>query len=80
MGPAGERRVRREAQWRRDLRLLADMHKALRQTVLELPEPLLSRRAPRSPFDNLSLVTGIAAHDLYHAGQIQMLKRLQRRR
>lgn len=67
------------AQWRRDLRLLADMHKALRQTLVELPEPLLSRRAPRSPFDNLSLVSGIAAHDLYHAGQIQILKRLRRR-
>ena len=50
------------AQWRGDLRLLADMHKALRQTLVELPEPLLSRRAPRSPFDNLSLVSGIAAH------------------
>jgi hypothetical protein len=24
------------------------------------------------------LVRGIAAHDLYHAGQIQLLKRLQR--
>lgn len=66
-------------QWRRDLRLLGDMHKALRQTVLELPEPLLARRAPRSPFDNLSLVTGVAAHDLYHAGQIQILKRLRQR-
>jgi hypothetical protein len=25
----------------------------------------------------LDLVTGVAAHDLYHAGQIQLLKRLQ---
>jgi hypothetical protein len=27
---------------------------------------------------NLALVTGIAAHDLYHAGQIQLLKKLMR--
>jgi hypothetical protein len=25
---------------------------------------------------NRALLTGIAAHDLYHAGQIQLLKRL----
>ncbi len=60
------------------MRLLAEMHAPLREAVPELPEARLKRRAPRSPFDNLSLVTGIAAHDLYHAGQIQILKRLQR--
>ena len=68
-----------DAQWRRDLRLLAEMHKALRDTVAALPQNRWARRAPRSPFDNLSLVTGIAAHDLYHAGQIQLLKRLRPR-
>ena len=26
--------------------------------------------------DQAALVTGVAAHDLYHAGQIQLLKRL----
>ena len=26
---------------------------------------------------NLELIAGIAAHDLYHAGQIQLIKRLQ---
>jgi hypothetical protein len=25
---------------------------------------------------NLAVVSGIAAHDIYHAGQIQLLKRL----
>ena len=65
------------AQWRRDVRLLTDMHRALRQAVVEMPEKALRARG-RGPFDNLSLVTGIAAHDLYHAGQIQLLKRLRR--
>ena len=55
------------------------MQQKVAAIVLELPEALLSRRAPRSPFDNLSLVTGVAAHDLYHAGQIQILKRLHSR-
>jgi hypothetical protein len=65
------------AQWRSDLRLLADQHRVLRQAVASLPDKAWAKRAPRSPFDNQSLVTGIAAHDLYHAGQIQLLKRLR---
>ena len=59
------------------MRLLIDMHLALRQAVSDVPEEALRARG-RGPFDNLSLVTGIAAHDLYHAGQIQLLKRLRR--
>jgi hypothetical protein len=66
-----------EGEWRADVRLLTEMHKALRQTVAELPERALAKRAAGSPFDNVSLITGAAAHDLYHAGQIQLLKRLQ---
>ena len=67
------------AQWRRDVRLLTEMHRALRQAVADLPEKALRGRSGGGPFDNLSLVTGIAAHDLYHAGQIQLLKRLRGR-
>lgn len=71
--------VAAERQWRRDVRLLADMHLALRQAVAELPESALAQRDARSPFDGFALVSGIAAHDFYHAGQIQILKRLQQR-
>jgi hypothetical protein len=28
----------------------------------------------------MELVTGVAAHDLYHSGQIQLIKRLMRAR
>jgi hypothetical protein len=31
-----------------------------------------------STVSNFELIAGIAAHDLYHAGQIQILKRLAR--
>ena len=37
----------------------------------------LGRRAPGGTTTNLALITGIAAHDLYHAGQIQLLKKLR---
>ena len=69
----------RAVQWRSDLRLLADQHRALREAVTGLSDKAWAKRAPRSPFDNQSLVTGAAAHDLYHAGQIQLLKRLRKR-
>jgi hypothetical protein len=37
----------------------------------------LARRIGRSAVTVRALVAGVAANDLYHAGQIQLLKRLQ---
>ena len=65
-----------EAAWRSDRLLLDRMHGLLRQAVRELSSREL-RQTPRgSKVSNLSLLSGVAAHDLYHAGQIQILKRL----
>jgi len=63
-------------EWRGDRQLLAEQHRQLRAAVAAAPRPRLSRRAPGSPFTYAALVRGAAAHDLYHAGQIQLLKRL----
>lgn len=65
-----------ERQWRRDLRLLDDTHRTMRQAIAGLSAAQLERTPAGSKVDNLSLVTGIIAHDLHHAGQIQLLKRL----
>lgn len=54
-----------ERAWRADVALLANMHRQLRAAVI-------SSRSPRHDF----FISGAAAHDLYHAGQIQLLKRL----
>jgi hypothetical protein len=62
--------------WARDLALLADEHRQLRACVAGLGDEQLEARAPKSPFTFAALVRGAAAHDLYHAGQIQLLKRL----
>jgi uncharacterized damage-inducible protein DinB len=64
-----------DALWRADLRLLEDAHRALRRAVAgisvrQLHRPLTGGRTA------IWLVSGIVAHDLYHAGQIQLLKRL----
>lgn len=65
------------AAWKRDVALLASEHAALRAAVEACPASRLSRRAPGSAFTYGALIRGAAAHDLYHAGQIQLIKRLQ---
>jgi hypothetical protein len=65
-----------EAAWKADVRVLAEVHATLRGAVAALPASRLGSRAGSETL--LSLVTGAAAHDLYHAGQIQLLKRMQR--
>lgn len=62
--------------WKADIQLLASTHRTLRETVAELRVTDFTRKPKGSKVTNLALVTGVAAHDLYHAGQIQLLKRL----
>ena len=62
--------------WRADIALLSQAHRTLRDAVALLPSPALGRRAATGSATVQALVTGVAAHDLYHAGQIQLLRRL----
>ena len=66
----------RDRLWHADVALLADVHRQLREAVAAMPPRTLGRRSPGSPFSNADLIAGIAAHDLYHAGQIQLVKKL----
>jgi len=66
-----------EAAWKDDVALLVAEHRKLRQVVAGLRGPGLSRRSGGSRYDWAALIRGIASHDLYHAGQIQLLKRLR---
>lgn len=61
---------------RRDLVLLETTHRTLRAAVAAVDPRLLDKRPPKGSATTRALITGIAAHDLYHAGQIQLLKRL----
>jgi hypothetical protein len=64
--------------WQADIALLDDMHRQLRAIVVSLgPKDLAG--PGQLHFTRADLVSGITAHDLYHAGQIQLLKRLTRR-
>ena len=62
--------------WRADLELLDEMHRTLRAAVAALPPNQLDRPTAQRGVTRRALLTGVAAHDLYHAGQIQLLKRL----
>lgn len=66
-----------EAAWRVDVALLVAEHRKLREVVAALPGRRLHEKSSGSRYTNLALIRGIAAHDLYHAGQIQLLKRLR---
>lgn len=64
--------------WEEDVELLGAEHRAMRQAIAGLSPDLLFRKAAGSTVTNDYLIRGIAAHDLYHAGQIQLLKRLHK--
>jgi hypothetical protein len=65
-----------EQAWRSDVELLRQMHVQLRSAVAAFPADKLNSRPRGSKVSNFELIAGIAAHDVYHAGQIQLLKRL----
>lgn len=64
------------ASWKGDLRMLDDYHRELRAIVEQIDERLLDARPAGQEQTRAYMLRGIAAHDLYHAGQIQLLKRL----
>jgi len=66
-----------EETWRGYISLLDEQHRSLRQAVAEFPEARLHRPSPGSRYVAAEMIYGIASHDLYHVGQIQLLKRLQ---
>ena len=58
-----------EAAWKNDKRLLEREHRAMRQAAAKV------LRAPRGA-KLIPQLYGIAYHDIYHAGQIRLLRRL----
>jgi hypothetical protein len=57
------------AAWKKDIAMLGKMHAELRKEIENLD---------LAKFKRLDMLYGVASHDLYHAGQIQLLKRLLR--
>ncbi len=63
------------SRWKEDVALLEDEHRRLRSIVAALHRRRLSQRIGRT-WTVAQTIEGVAAHDLYHAGQIGLIKRM----
>ncbi|MEA2722522.1 MAG: hypothetical protein QOH59_293 [Gemmatimonadales bacterium] len=62
--------------WKRDIILVEGEHRLLREVVRAMPPARLDERSPKGVWTKAEEIHGVAAHDLYHTGQIQLIKRL----
>lgn len=77
--PALPERANEQA-WAMDRALLARQHEQLVLAVRRVRPARWNRRSPRGRWTYGETIVGIMAHDVYHTGQIQLLKRLWRGR
>jgi len=66
-----------EAEWRAAVAGARNTHDDLVKTVAGLSESRLCDIVPGKRYDFCHMLHGIAQHELYHAGQITILKKLQ---
>jgi uncharacterized damage-inducible protein DinB len=64
-----------EAAWSAALAALRSGHQALRRTIAKLSDARLQEKVPDGEYTNYLLAHGVIQHDLYHAGQIALLKK-----
>jgi uncharacterized damage-inducible protein DinB len=63
------------AAWKKALEELERGHQQLRQEIARLTENRLSEIVPGKGYTVYFMLHGVVQHDLYHAGQIALLKR-----
>ena len=66
-----------ESAWRKTVAATKKTHDKLVKIVAGLPESRLRDRVPGKRYDFYHLFHGVAQHELYHAGQIALLKKAQ---
>jgi uncharacterized damage-inducible protein DinB len=64
-----------EAEWVKTLEGLKRAHNELERALAALPEARLTERVPGKDYDVYFMLHGVVQHDLYHAGQIAVLKK-----
>lgn len=69
-----------DADWKAHIHLLDETHRSMRDAVAGMNPTRLFARLPHSKHTAAEIISGIAYHDVYHAGQIQLLKRMMQRR
>ena len=70
--------VDKTAAWRKTLKALETAHRELKKTVARLPESRLKEVVPGRKHTVYVMLHGLVQHDLYHAGQIALLKKAKR--
>ena len=68
-----------EAEWRKAVAATKRTHDRLVKTVAALPDARLRERVPGKRYDFYHMLHGVAQHELYHAGQIAILKKARGR-
>ena len=66
-----------ETVWLDTIAELKDMHKKLEAQIMALTETQLTTNIPGQDFTPYYLVHSIIQHDIYHAGQIALLKKVK---
>jgi uncharacterized damage-inducible protein DinB len=66
-----------EAAWRETVAQVRGSHDLLVEMVEALPEARLRERVPGKEYDFYFMLHGVAQHELYHAGQIAILKKMK---
>lgn len=64
-----------EAAWRKATDHAKRTHNVLVRTVADLPESRLRHRVPGKRYDFYFMLHGVVQHELYHSGQIALLKK-----
>jgi uncharacterized damage-inducible protein DinB len=67
------------AAWRKAVAQVKRAHDALVKTVAALPDSRLGDRVPGKRYNFYFMLHGVTQHELYHAGQIAILKKAQAR-
>lgn len=65
-----------EEAWKATLQALEASNQALRNAVKKIDDATLEEIVPQAPYSNYALLHGVIQHDLYHAGQIALLKKV----
>lgn len=65
-----------DAAWANTLEELRHNHEALRASIRQMDEARLDEIVPGTQYSFYFLLHGVIQHDLYHAGQIALLKKV----
>jgi uncharacterized damage-inducible protein DinB len=64
-----------ESAWQTSLESLEDSHRSLREGIKKIDDSMLDEIPPGTSYSIYVLLHGVIQHDLYHAGQIALLKK-----